>query len=392
MIRTKLTEMLGIEYPIVQGCMQWISRAPLVAAVSEAGGLGLLSSSTFSSADELQAEIRKIKSMTSKPFAVNLTLMPSLVVPDYAGYIRVCAEEGVKVMETAGRPPKDDMVRAIKDAGMVLIHKCTTVKHALKAQSLGADMVVADGFECAGHPGENDLGTMVLTPRCVEALDIPVICAGGVSTGRQMAAALMLGAEGVYMGTRFLLSEECPVLPAVKNYLVEHANEMETILLLRSFQNSTRMYKSEVAKRVFAKEQAGCEFKDVAEDCGVSRAAIHQRVQRMIDMNVIVGSGYHINPKILGYNTCTYIGVKLERGSMYKDVVPEFEKIPEVVECHFTTGPYTMLIKLYARDNEHLMELLNSKIQEIPGVTATETLISLRQSVKREIPICNINE
>ena len=148
----------------------------------------------------------------------------------------------------------------------MLIHKCTTVKHALKAQSLGADMVVADGFECAGHPGENDLGTMVLTPRCVEALDIPVICAGGVSTGRQMAAALMLGAEGVYMGTRFLLSEECPVLPAVKNYLVEHANEMETILLLRSFQNSTRMYKSEVAKRVFAKEQAGCEFKDVAED------------------------------------------------------------------------------------------------------------------------------
>ena len=122
-------------------------------------------------------------------------------------------------------------------------------------------------------------------------------------------------------------------------------------------------------------------FKDVAEECGVSRAAIHQRVQRMIDMNVIVGSGYHINPKILGYNTCTY-----------KDVVPEFEKIPEVVECHFTTGPYTMLIKLYARDNEHLMELLNSKIQEIPGVTATETLISLRQSVKREIPICNINE
>ena len=128
-------------------------------------------------------------------------------------------------------------------------------------------------------------------------------------------------------------------------------------------------------------------FKDVAEECGVSRAAIHQRVQRMTDTNVIIGSGYQINPKCLGFNTCTYIGVKLERGSMYKDVVPEFEKIQEVVECHFTTGPYTMLIKLYARDNEHLMELLNSRIQEIPGVTATETLISLRQSVKREIPI-----
>ena len=266
MIRTKLTEMLGIEYPIVQGCMQWISRAPLVAAVSEAGGLGLLSSSTFSSADELQAEIRKIKSMTSKPFAVNLTLMPSLVVPDYAGYIRVCAEEGVKVMETAGRPPKDDMVRAIKDAGMVLIHKCTTVKHALKAQSLGADMVVADGFECAGHPGENDLGTMVLTPRCVEALDIPVICAGGVSTGRQMAAALMLGAEGGVHGHPLPAVRGVPGARGQKLPPVEHANEMETISLLRSFQNSTRMYKSEVAGAFFAKEQAGCEFKDVAED------------------------------------------------------------------------------------------------------------------------------
>lgn len=266
MIKTKLTEMLGIEYPIIQGCMQWISTAPLVAAVSEAGGLGLLSSSTFSTADELQAEIRKIKKATSKPFAVNLTLMPSLAVPDYAGYIRVCAEEGVKVMETAGRPPKDDMVKAIKDAGMVFFHKCTTVRHALKAQSIGADMVVADGCECAGHLGENDIGTMVLTPRCVEALDIPVICAGGVSTGRQMAAALMLGAEGVYMGSRFLLSEECPVLPKVKEYLVENVDEMKTTILLRSFTNSTRMYNSEVAKRVLAQEQAGCEFKDVAED------------------------------------------------------------------------------------------------------------------------------
>ena len=134
-------------------------------------------------------------------------------------------------------------------------------------------------------------------------------------------------------------------------------------------------------------QNARIPFKDVAEECGVSRAAIHQRVQRMIDLDIIVGSGYHINPKVLGFNTCTYIGVKLEKGSMYKDVVPEFEKIPEVVECHFTTGPYTMLIKLYARDNEHLMELLNGKLQEIPGVTATETLISLRESFNRIIPI-----
>lgn len=132
--------------------------------------------------------------------------------------------------------------------------------------------------------------------------------------------------------------------------------------------------------------------KDVAIECGVSRAAIHQRIQRLIDMNVITGSGYNVNPKILGFQTCTYIGVKLEKGSMYKDVVPELEKIPEVVECHFTTGPYTMLCKLYARDNEHLMELLNSRIQEIPGVVATETLISLEQSLKREIQISSINQ
>jgi len=134
-------------------------------------------------------------------------------------------------------------------------------------------------------------------------------------------------------------------------------------------------------------QNARIPFKDVAEVCNVSRAAIHQRVQKMIEMKVIVGSGYHVNPRVLGFNTCTYIGVKLERGSMYKDVVPEFEKIPEIVECHFTTGPYTMLIKMYARDNEHFMELLNGKIQEIPGVISTETLISLRQSIKKEIPV-----
>ena len=133
-------------------------------------------------------------------------------------------------------------------------------------------------------------------------------------------------------------------------------------------------------------------FKDVAAECGISRAAIHQRVQRLIDMGVIVGSGYHVNPASLGYNTCTYVGITLERGSMCKEVVKEFLKIPEIVECHFTTGPYTMLIKLYARDNAHLMELLNNCLQEIPGVTATETLISLKQSIKKEVPIGNQHE
>ena len=265
-IKTKVTEILGIEYPIIQGCMQSISRAPLVAAVSEAGGLGIISSSTFSNADDLRHEIQLVKEKTSKPFGVNLTLMPALVVPDYEGYIRVCKEEGVKVMETAGRPPKDDMVDAIKSAGMTLIHKCTTVKHALKAQKIGADMDVADGCECAGHPGENDITTMALTPACVEALDIPVITAGGVATGRQMAAALMLGGEAVYVGTRFLLSEESPVLPEIKKYLAENATEMDTMILMRSFTNSTRVYKNNVAKKVYAMEQEHCTFDDIKDD------------------------------------------------------------------------------------------------------------------------------
>lgn len=265
-LKTALTEKLGIKYPIIQGCMQWIAMAPLAAAVSKAGGLGIISSSSCATAEDLRAEVKEIRRLTDKPFAVNITNLPSSFVPDFEGYVRICVEEKVPVIETAGLLLKPELLERIKAAGITWIHKCTILKHALKAQAAGCDMVVADGFECAGHPGENDISTMVLTPRCVEALDIPVICAGGVSTGRQMAAALMLGAEGVYMGSRFLLSEECPVLPQVKEHLVEHANEMETILLLRSFQNTTRMYKSEVARRVFAQEQAGCEFKDVAAD------------------------------------------------------------------------------------------------------------------------------
>lgn len=227
-ITTEITEKLGIEYPIIQGCMQWIARAPLVAAVSNAGGLGIISSSTFRDKEALREEIRAAKALTNKHFAVNLTLMPSLVVPDYMGYIQVCAEENVKIIETAGRPPKDDMLAAIKAAGITLMHKCTTVKHALKAQSIGADIVIADGCECAGHPGENDITTMVLTPAVVEALDIPV-------------------------------------LPSVKEHLAKNATEMDTCVLLRSFKNSTRMYYSPVAQIVLDNEANKCKFEDIRE-------------------------------------------------------------------------------------------------------------------------------
>lgn len=265
-IKTAATEMLGIEYPIMQGCMQWIAKAELAAAVSEAGGLGIISSSTFFTAEDLRGEIKKVHEKTDKPFAVNITFLPASFEPDFDGYIRVCIEEGVKIIETAGRLPSEERIAKIKGAGIIWIHKCTIVKHALKAQNAGCDMIVADGFECAGHPGENDIGSMVLTPSMIQALNIPVITAGGVGTGRQMAAALMLGAAGVYLGTRFLLTEECPVLDAVKKNIAEKATEMDTALMLRSYTNTTRVYKTNMTKSVIERERAGAKFPEVAGD------------------------------------------------------------------------------------------------------------------------------
>lgn len=272
-LTTAVTENLGIEYPIIQGCMQWIAMAPLAAAVSKAGGLGIISSSSCATAEDLRAEIKKIREITDKPFAVNITNLPSTFVPDFAGYVRICVEEKVKIIETAGLLLKPELLQQIKDAGIVWIHKCTILKHALKAQAAGCDMIVADGFECAGHPGENDIGTMVLTPTFVDKLSVPVITAGGVSTGRQLAAALALGAEGVYMGTRFLLTTECPVLDSVKNYIAESVTEYDTALLLRSFKNTTRAYNSAMAKSVVAREKQGVPFSEIQPDiCGAKNS------------------------------------------------------------------------------------------------------------------------
>lgn len=272
-LTTAVTEKLGIEYPIIQGCMQWIAMAPLAAAVSKAGGLGIISSSSCATAEDLRTEIKKIRQITDKPFAVNITNLPSTFVPDFAGYVRICVEEKVKIIETAGLLLKPELLQQIKDAGIVWIHKCTILKHALKAQAAGCDMIVADGFECAGHPGENDIGTMVLTPTFVDKLSVPVVTAGGVSTGRQLAAALALGAEGVYMGTRFLLTAECPVLDSVKNYIAESVTEYDTALLLRSFKNTTRAYNSVMAKSVVAREKQGVPFSEIQPDiCGAKNS------------------------------------------------------------------------------------------------------------------------
>ena len=260
---TRITEMLGIERPILSGAMQWLAKAELVAAVSNAGGLGVMSSATFPNAEELRAEIRKCRELTDKPFAVNLTLMPSLAPPDYPSYVKVCIEEGIRIMETSGRAPEPFMPY-FKSAGMTVIHKCTIVKHALKAQAIGCDAVIMDGTEAAGHVGENDIGSMVLWPAAVDALDIPVIACGGVGDGRGLAAALMLGCEGATVGTRFFLSEEAPALRAGKEMVANHADEMSTTLVLRRFTNTTRVLNNGLAVKVSELEHSGAPFEEIA--------------------------------------------------------------------------------------------------------------------------------
>ena len=255
--------MLGIERPILSGAMQWLAKAELVAAVSNAGGLGVMSSATFSSAEDLRAEIRKCREMTDKPFAVNLTLMPSLAPPDYPSYVRVCVEEGIRIMETSGRAPEPFMP-AMKAAGMTVIHKCTLVKHALKAQKIGCDAVIMDGTEAAGHVGENDIGSIALWPAAVDALDIPVIACGGVGDGRGLAAALMLGCEGATVGTRFFLSEEAPALDAGKKMVAQQLDETGTTLVLRRFTNTTRVLNNGLAVKVKEREENGAPFETIA--------------------------------------------------------------------------------------------------------------------------------
>ena len=262
-LKTRITDMLGIRYPILLGAMQWLARAELVSAVSNAGGLGVMSSASFPSAEELRAEIRKCRTLTDRPFAVNLTLMPALAPPDYPAYVRVCAEEGIRIMETSGRAPEPFM-ETMKGAGMTVIHKCTTVKHALKAQKIGCDAVIIDGTEAAGHVGENDIGSIALWPAAVDALDIPVIACGGVGDGRGLAAALMLGCEGATVGTRFFLSEEAPALASGKEMVARHLDETGTTLVLRRFTNTTRVLNNGLAAKVRELEMSGAPFEEIA--------------------------------------------------------------------------------------------------------------------------------
>ncbi|MBN1613526.1 MAG: nitronate monooxygenase [Deltaproteobacteria bacterium] len=261
MFKTIVTELLDIEYPIVQGGMMWIARAELTSAVSNAGGLGVMPALTFSDPNDLVDEIRKTKQMTGNTFGVNITLLPTFRRINYDDYIDVIIGEGIKVVETAGNNP-EQVIGRLKAAGVKIIHKCTSVRHAKTAEKLGADVISIDSFECAGHPGEDDVGGLVLIPAAVKALKIPVIASGGIADGRGFVAALALGADGVNMGTRFMLTKESPLHENVKQWLLEFS-ECDTCLLLRAFRNTERVVRTPVSLKALAMEQKGATIEEL---------------------------------------------------------------------------------------------------------------------------------
>ena len=260
-MKTLVSEMLGIRYPIVQGGMQWVGTAELASAVSNAGGLGILTALTQPTPDDLRAEIARCRGMTDRPFGVNLTILPAIKPPPYSEYLDAIIDSGVTIVETAGSSPKDFLTR-LKAAGIKVLHKCTSVRHALSAQRHGVDIVSIDGFECAGHPGEDDIPALILIPAAVRALKIPVIASGGIGDGRGMAAALALGAQGINMGTRFLCTKEAPVHNHIKQTLVA-ASENDTALIFRTMRNTARVYKNAIASEVLTMERQGATFDSI---------------------------------------------------------------------------------------------------------------------------------
>ncbi|MCG5073599.1 nitronate monooxygenase family protein [Paraburkholderia sp. RG36] len=247
-LRTRVTELLGIRHPVVQGGMMWVGRATLASAVSNAGGLGILTALTQPTPDDLRREIDRCRSMTDKPFGVNLTILPSVNPPPYADYRRAIIESGVKIVETAGSRPQAH-VEEFKAHGITVIHKCTSVRHAVSAQKMGVDIISIDGFECAGHPGEDDVPGLILIPAAAAQVSIPMIASGGFADGRGLAAALALGAEGINMGTRFCATAEAPIHHAIKQFIVDN-DERATNLILRKFHNTGRVARNSVSDKV----------------------------------------------------------------------------------------------------------------------------------------------
>ena len=266
-MKTKITELFEIEHPIIQGGMHYVGFAELASAVSNAGGLGIITGLTQRSPQALAAEIARCRAMTDKPFGVNLTFLPIVNTPDYPGYIRAIIDGGVTIVETAGNNPQQ-YLPALHEAGVKVIHKCTSVRHALKAQNIGCDAVSVDGFECAGHPGEDDVPNFILLPRAADELKIPFVASGGMADGRSLAAALCLGADGINMGTRFIATKEAPVHAHVKQAILD-ASELDTRLIMRSLRNTERVLRNVAVDRLLVKERAlgdKLRFEDIIEE------------------------------------------------------------------------------------------------------------------------------
>lgn len=261
MIRTRFTEEFGVRHPIVQGGMMWVGRAELAAAVSNAGALGIITGLTQPTPEDLAREIARCREMTDQPFGVNLTILPAITPPPYAEYRQAIVESGVKIVETAGSNPKDHLP-VFHEAGVKVIHKCTSVRHAIKAEQLGVDAVSIDGFECAGHPGEDDVPGLVLIPAAAAKLTIPILASGGIADARGVVAALALGADGANMGTRFMCTAESPVDQAVKEQIVANT-ELDTKLIFRTLHNTARVAANAISAEVVAKEAEGAEFSDI---------------------------------------------------------------------------------------------------------------------------------
>ena len=276
-MKTRITELLGIQHPIIQGGMHFVGFAELAAAVSEAGGLGIITGLTQKTPELLAQEIARCRTMTAKPFGVNLTFLPTVTSPDYPGYIRAIIDGGVKVVETAGNNPQK-WLPLLHEAGIKVIHKCTSVRHALKAQSIGCDAVSVDGFECGGHPGEDDVPNFILLPRAADELKIPFVASGGMADGRSLVAALALGAEGMNMGTRFIATQEAPVHDNVKRAIVA-ASELDTRLVMRPLRNTERVLNNSAVERLLQKERelgAALKFDDIMDEV----AGVYPRIMK----------------------------------------------------------------------------------------------------------------
>ncbi|MDA8654895.1 nitronate monooxygenase family protein [Alphaproteobacteria bacterium] len=324
-MKTRITELFGIKHPIMQGGMHYVGFAELAAAVSNAGGIGTITGLTQRTPEDLAREIAKCNTMTDKPIAVNLTFLPGFAEPDYPGYIQAIIEGGVKVVETAGRSPEAYMP-ALKDAGIKVIHKCTSVRHALKAERIGCDAVSVDGFECGGHPGEDDIPNMILLPRAAEELKVPFLASGGIGNARQLVASLALGADGINMGTRFIATKEAPVHQNVKDAIVA-ASELDTRLIMRPLRNTERVLANSAVDRIIEKEKslgADIKIEDIMDEvagvypkimsegtmdagawsCGMVAGLIHDvpSVQQLVD-NIMNGAEEIIQNRLKNFAT-----------------------------------------------------------------------------------------